>query len=65
MNSHVTKTIQYTIYNVTGQIIVNNTIEIGQGITETAIDIAEFPAGYYLIDIHDGAKSEKIKLTKL
>jgi len=65
MNSHVAKTIHYTIYNVTGQIIVNNTIEIGQGITETAINIAEFPAGYYLIDIHDGAKSEKIKLTKL
>ena len=60
-----TKTINYVIYNVAGQVIKNVSINAKAGQTKVAIDIAEYPSGYYLLEVYDGVKSEKIKLTKL
>lgn len=65
LNSNSNKSIHYKIHNVSGQCIKDNKLEIGQGKTQIAIDISDFSAGYYLLEINDGGRSEKIKLTKL
>lgn len=65
LNSTIDKTIHYSIYNVAGQIIKSSKVSINKGKTQTTIDISDYADGFYLLELRDGAYSEKIKLSKL
>lgn len=64
MYSTSDKTIQTEIYTLSGQKVKNNIIHLSNGITKTAISIAEMPAGIYLLEINDGKQIQRVKLNK-
>ncbi len=55
---------QLRIYNVTGQLVLNNTIETVAGTNTLNVDLSKFAAGMYLLNISNGEQSINTKLVK-
>jgi hypothetical protein len=58
------KAVQYNVYTISGQLVKNNTIQLTSGITKAAITITDLAAGMYLLEVKDGEKIQRIKLSK-
>jgi hypothetical protein len=64
LNGIAGKTINYVIYNVAGQVVLSGSRQTVHGKTIVPINISDYAAGYYLLEVNNGQKAEKIKLTK-
>ncbi|HOZ52373.1 MAG TPA: T9SS type A sorting domain-containing protein, partial [Chitinophagaceae bacterium] len=63
-HSTESKDVRYSIYNVAGQKVKENKLSISAGHTKTALNISNMASGMYVLELRDGSKTKKIKLSK-
>lgn len=58
------KIVKWSVYNLAGQLIKNNQLNVTVGSTRGTINIEEMPAGIYLLELNDGSNTHRVKLNK-
>jgi hypothetical protein len=61
--SHQASKVQYSVVNALGKQLLNATAKVSAGITKVKLDVTSYPAGLYLIKVHN-AQDNTVELQK-